>query len=244
MTKIDINCDVGEGMLNEPALFPLISSCNIACGGHFGSAKTIDKAIVLALKHNVKIGAHPSFPDQENFGRKLIKISNEALSESLETQIEFFLERLAKVNQKLHHIKPHGALYNRIAIDTGLAEVFIDSISKYLTDSCLYVPYQSKIEEVALYNNINISYEAFADRNYTNSLRLVDRRDNNSVIQQPKKVFEHVYFMLKENQVVSIEGKKIQIKADTFCIHGDNENAVAILNTLHKELTEKGIAVQ
>lgn len=244
MSKIDINCDVGEGMLNEPDLFPLISSCNIACGGHFGSAKTIDKAIALALKHNVKIGAHPSFPDQENFGRKLIKISNEALSESLETQIEFFLERLAKVNQKLHHIKPHGALYNRIAMDTGLAEVFIDSLTKYLTDSCLYVPYQSKIEEVALYNNLNISYEAFADRNYTNSLRLVDRRDNNAVIQQPKKVFEHVYFMLKEKQVVSIEGKKIQIKADTFCIHGDNENAVAILNTLHKELTEKGIAVQ
>ncbi len=244
MIEIDLNCDVGEGIQNESFFFPLISSCNIACGGHFGTSKTIDDAIGLAIKHNVKIGAHPSFPDQENFGRRLIKISNKALSESLETQMEFFLERLAKVNQKLHHIKPHGALYNRIATDTGLAEVFVGSLAKYLKDSCLYVPYQSKIEEVALYNNINISYEAFADRNYTNALRLVDRREKNAVIQEPKKVFEHVYFMLKEHKVVSIEGKKIQIKADTFCIHGDNQNAVAILNDLHRYLIEKGIAVQ
>jgi UPF0271 protein len=108
--NIDINCDVGEGVKNEHLIMPYISSCNIACGGHFGDADSIDKTIQLAIKNNVKIGAHPSFPDKENFGRTLMDISNAFLKNSIQTQINLFLERLSFFNKKLNHIKPHGAL--------------------------------------------------------------------------------------------------------------------------------------
>lgn len=241
---IDFNCDVGEGILHEAELFPYISSCNIACGGHFGTSKTIDDSIALAVQYKVKIGAHPSFPDQENFGRKLMQISDQKLSESLQVQMELFLEQLAKANQKLHHIKPHGALYNAIATDENLAELFVNSVKKYLKNSCLYVPFQSKIEKVALQNNINIKYEAFADRNYTKELTLVSRQQENAVIHDPREVFNHVFLMLKESQVKSVEREIIPIKADTFCIHGDNKNAVNILQYLHQQLKDKGVAVQ
>ena len=171
--KIDINCDVGEGIASEHLLMPYISSCNIACGGHFGDVNSIDKTIKLAIKNNVKIGAHPSFPDKENFGRKLIQISDEEFTNSIQKQLNLFLDSLSLFGKKLHHIKPHGALYNAIAIDEKLANLFIDVTRNYLKDAFLYVPYNSVIERIALKNNINIKYEAFADRNYNNDLTLV-----------------------------------------------------------------------
>jgi UPF0271 protein len=243
MISIDINCDVGEEMLNESALFPFISSCNIACGGHIGNKKTIDASIVLAIQHNVKIGAHPSFPDKENFGRKLLEISSQALKESLQNQLDLFLERLSKVNKKLHHIKPHGALYNAIAVDKDLAEIFISCSKNYLNNSFLYVPYQSQIEKVALENSINIKYEAFVDRNYTPDGNLVKRTFKEAVIHQPEKVLEHISLMVKHQKVKTIDKTLFSIQADTFCIHGDNENALAILKYLHKHLITREIAI-
>ena len=132
--RIDINCDVGEGVANEPLLMPFISSCNIACGGHFGNVETIDKTIQLAIKNKVLIGAHPSFPDKENFGRKFLDISHRELQKSLEKQLDICIERLSFYNQKLHHIKPHGALYNLIALNEKYAKTFINSIHTYSKD--------------------------------------------------------------------------------------------------------------
>jgi UPF0271 protein len=243
MITVDFNCDVGEGMLHEADLFPFISSCNIACGGHFGDAKTIDKSIALAIKNQVKIGAHPSFPDKENFGRKLLNISKEELKGSLKQQLSLFLDRLLKVNQKLHHIKPHGALYNAVAVDKELANIFFESIQDFLGDSCLYVPFQSQIEKVALENNINIKYEAFADRNYTAKGTLVKRIAENAIIHQPEEVLEHVLFMIHHKQVKTIDKTLFSIQADTFCIHGDHKNALPILQYLHKHLITKEIAI-
>ena len=148
--KIDINCDVGEGVDNEHLLMPYISSCNIACGGHFGDKNTIDKTIELAVQNKVLIGAHPSFPDKENFGRKLIEMADDDFKESIQNQLNLFLNRLAVFKVKMHHIKPHGALYNAIAIDKDVAVLFIDIIKKYAIDAYLYVPYSSVIEKVAL----------------------------------------------------------------------------------------------
>lgn len=244
MITIDLNCDVGEGMLYEAALYPYISSCNIACGGHFGNVNTIDESIGLALQNHVKIGAHPSFADKENFGRKLLEISKEALKESLQDQLILFLERLLKVDQNLHHIKPHGALYNAIAVDESLAETFLESIKEFIGNSFLYVPYQSKIEKVALANNFNIKYEAFADRNYTKNGTLVKRILENAVIHQPEKVLEHVLFMVNRKKVKAIDETLLKIKADTFCIHGDNENALSILKYIHQQLRAEGIAIE
>ncbi|TXD50920.1 MULTISPECIES: 5-oxoprolinase subunit PxpA [unclassified Polaribacter] len=238
--KIDINCDVGEGIENEHLLMPHISSCSIACGGHFGTAITIDKTIQLAKEHQLKIGAHPSFPDKENFGRKLMDISDDDLSNSIQNQLDLFLKRLFFFDEKLHHIKPHGALYNAIAVDEKLANLFIQIIKKYMKDVYLYVPYNSVIELVALKNKINIKYEAFADRNYHDDLTLVSRKNENALITDKKQVFYHVLNMIKTGKVTTVSTSKKVLKADTFCFHGDTENAIEIVKYVSENLKKEG----
>jgi len=241
--RIDINCDVGEGLNNEHLLMPYITSCNIACGGHFGDKNTIDKTIELAIQNNVLIGAHPSFPDTENFGRKLINISDDAFKESIQNQLNLFMNRLSFCNVKLHHIKPHGALYNAISVDENLAILFIETIKKYVIDAYLYVPYNSVIEKVAVENNIKIKYEAFADRNYNDDLTLVSRTDENAVLLDKEQVFQHVSRIVKAGKVKTISGKEVKIKADTFCVHGDTKNAIEIVKYVSEKLKNQEIIV-
>lgn len=241
--KIDINCDVGEGVINEHLLMPYISSCNIACGGHFGDERTIDNTIKLAITNDVKIGVHPSFPDKENFGRKVMNISKDELQKSIRNQMDLFLERLEKFDCKLHHVKPHGALYNLMSKDEVAAENFVEVIQEYTNNVFLYVPYRSEIEQVALCNNINIQYEAFADRNYNEDLSLVSRQCKNALINNPNEVYKHICKMVFEGKVKTINGNQKEMTADTFCIHGDNVNSLKILEFLHQELTKKGIII-
>ena len=170
---IDINCDLGEGLHNEHIIMPLISSCNISCGAHAGSIEIIDKVIQLAVQHKVKIGAHPSFPDRQNFGRKVLNISNSELQKSLEDQLTIFKDRVLLQDVTIHHVKPHGALYNLIAVNREKASVVIAAIQHVFEAVKLYVPYQSSIEEVAIQNGLEIVYEAFADRRYNEDLSLV-----------------------------------------------------------------------
>ncbi|WP_299060217.1 5-oxoprolinase subunit PxpA [uncultured Polaribacter sp.] len=241
--KIDLNCDVGEGMINEHLLLPYISSCNIACGGHFGDEKSIDKTIQLAIKNNVLIGAHPSFPDPINFGRKIMDVTKEELHKSIQSQLDLFLERMSKFNQKLHHIKPHGALYNLIAVDENAAINFIKSIKKYTKDVFLYVPYASAVERIAVQNDINIKYEAFADRNYNNDVTLVARSNENAIIADAEEVLNHICSIVFNKTVKTIFKVDKKIKADTFCIHGDHDNTLKILKFLSKQLSKKGIEI-
>ncbi|UAM97121.1 5-oxoprolinase subunit PxpA [Polaribacter litorisediminis] len=243
INSIDINCDVGEGMNNEHLLMPHISSCSIACGGHFGTVKSIDKAIELARAYQVKIGAHPSFPDTENFGRKLIPMSEAALKTSIQNQLNLFLKRVSFFNEKLHHIKPHGALYNAITVDENLANLFVNSIKIYMKDVFLYVPYNSFIEKVALQNSIKIKYEAFADRNYNDDLTLVSRNEKNALITHKQDVFKHVFNMAKNGKVQAISSLEKQIKVDTFCIHGDTENAIEIAAYVSENLKKEGFKI-
>ncbi|MDH5475806.1 MAG: LamB/YcsF family protein, partial [Cyclobacteriaceae bacterium] len=163
---IDVNCDVGEGVNNEELLMPYISSCNIACGGHAGGLETMTNVVSLAIKHNVKIGAHPSYPDRENFGRKSMVISDEDLAITIVKQIKTLEKVVSTSERQLHHIKPHGALYNDIAKNTALANVFLDAIASYRNTCALYVPFTSEIAHEALKRNFKVVYEAFADRNY------------------------------------------------------------------------------
>lgn len=229
--SIDINCDVGEGINNEVELMSYISSCNIACNEHAGSVEIIDKVIALAKKHQVKIGAHPSFPDRENFGRSVMNISEEKLQESLENQIILLIKRTALQNVKLHHIKPHGALYNLITKDKITAQVVINAIKNTIPNVFLYVPFNSVIAEIALQNNIKIKYEAFADRNYNDDLSLVSRSKENALLTNSEEVVSHINYMI-EGKVKTIQGNFKNIKADTFCVHGDTENAVNVLKAI------------
>ena len=233
---IDINCDLGEGFNNEHIIMPLISSCNISCGAHAGSLEIMDKVIQLALKHKVKIGAHPSFPDRDNFGRNVLDISNSDLQKSLEDQLTIFKDRALLQNATIHHVKPHGALYNLIAINSEKASVVIAAIQHVFEAVKLYVPYQSRIEEIAIQSGLEIVYEAFADRRYNEDLSLVSRTFSNALIKDKQEVLKQVQKIANKQLVTTINFHEKKIKASTFCVHGDTKNAIEILEYLHKYL--------
>ena len=149
LNRIDINADLGEGSPYDAILMPLISSCSIACGGHFGNEKTMRAAVQLAKKHKVKIGAHPSFPDMENFGRKVLPMTANELSESVFHQLNSFLSVCESEEVFVHHIKLHGALYNYAAIDAPTADAVLEGILATQMRSKLYVPYGSVLAKKA-----------------------------------------------------------------------------------------------
>lgn len=241
---IDINVDVGEGIGNESILMPIISSCNIACGGHTGDEETMRMVVKLAAANNVKIGAHPSFPDKANFGRKPMDISCAALYTSIKGQIDDLMIILEEENARLNHVKPHGALYNLAAVDKKKASVIIEVMKNFILPVKLYVPFNSIIEKMAIENNIPIRYEAFADRNYNEDGTLVSRNQNNALIYESEQMFYHVFRMISSQKVKTISGSEIKILADTFCIHGDNPKAVDLIQYLSKRMLEKGILIK
>lgn len=241
---IDINVDVGEGIGNESILMPIISSCNIACGGHAGDLETMRMVVKLATANNVKIGAHPSFPDKANFGRKQMDISYAALYTSIKGQIDDLMIILKEENTRLNHVKPHGALYNLAAVDYKTASVIIEVMKNFILPVKLFVPFNSVIEKMAIENNIPIKYEAFADRNYNVDGTLVSRNQNNALIHESEQMFDHVFRMISSQKVKTISGSEIKILADTFCIHGDNPKAVDLIQELSKRLQEKGIQIK
>jgi len=242
--RIDINCDVGEGVGNEDQLFPFISSCNIACGGHAGDPETIESIIRLAKLHQVKIGAHPSYPDRENFGRKSMNIKADALIDNLQEQLKLFLGILKAEDGELNHIKAHGALYNDLAKNSELAEVFLHAITPYLGSAKIYVPYGSAIAEMALIKEVLIAYEAFADRSYNADLSLVSRKLPGALITEPKAALEHLERMVKNGKVKSQNGELVDIEAETYCIHGDTPSALQILAYLVEELPRQKIVIE
>jgi UPF0271 protein len=236
---IDINCDLGEGLDNEHIIMPLISSCNISCGAHAGSIEIMDKVIQLAVKHKVKIGAHPSFPDRKNFGRKVLDISNSDLQKSLEDQLTILKDRALLQNATIHHVKPHGALYNLIAVNREKASVVIAAIQHVFEAVKLYVPYQSRIEEVANQSGVEIIYEAFADRRYNEDLSLVSRTLSNALIVDKHEVLKQVQKISDKQLVTTVNFHEKKIKASTFCVHGDTKNAIEILQYLHEYIPTK-----
>ncbi len=240
---IDLNCDLGEGLGNDHELLPFISSCSIACGGHAGDESSMREVIQLALRNKVLIGAHPSYPDKENFGRFSMDISGEELTTSIQKQLSRLTAIIKKENAVLHHIKPHGALYNDLAKDELLSRTFLNAIRDYKTTTALYVPYNSIIEQLALADGFSIKQEAFADRNYNNRGLLVPRKFPNAVITEPKKVLEQLENVVKGEKVISVEGLEIPIKAQTICLHGDTPNALEILMYLSEKLPQINIQI-
>ena len=241
--NIDINSDVGEGIGNEAKLLPLISSCNIACGAHAGDERTMRWVVQLAKTNNVKIGAHPAYPDRENFGRKKISISQEELAKSIIAQIGLLAKIIDEEGANLHHIKAHGALYNTIAKNSNLALVFLKAILPYKETTYLYVPFGTQICELASDMGFRIKTEAFADRNYNADLSLVSRDRPKAIINEPSKVLDHLLRMVKSNTIRTIEGRQQTLKANTYCIHGDTVSALEILMYLSQELPKHQVRI-
>jgi UPF0271 protein len=238
---IDINCDVGEGLGNEALLFPHISSCNLACGGHAGNETTMKEVISLAILHGVKVGAHPSYPDTANFGRKTMSLSAEELAESILSQLGVLVDLMQEKGIELHHIKAHGALYNDLARDEELALLYLKILSGYRSGVALYVPYGSVIAREAQKLGFKILYEAFGDRAYEEDLSLVSRTLAKALITSPQTVLRHLLNMIERNKVKTISGVEKTIVANTYCIHGDTANAYEILTYLSAELPKHHI---
>ena len=235
---LNINCDLGEGLNNEHIIMPLINSCNIACGGHAGDSGSMIECVEISIKNNVKIGAHPSYPDKINFGRKKIDISPPELSYSINSQIES-LETIAdSYGLELNHIKAHGALYNQMIIDAELSNFYLDTIKDFKNKCSLYIPYKSEIEKIALKKGFSIIYEVFGDRNYNDDLSLVSRNNENALITDPESVVNHIKTMKETETVKTINGNFKKIKFDTICIHSDTNNSIEVLKKINQEFGE------
>jgi len=235
---LNINCDLGEGLNNEHIIMPLIDSCNIACGGHAGDNGSMIECVEISIKNNVKIGAHPSYPDKINFGRKKIDISPSELSYSIISQIES-LETIANsYGLELNHIKAHGALYNQMIIDAELSNFYLDTIKDFKNKCSLYIPYKSEIEKIALKKGFSIIYEVFGDRNYNDDLSLVSRNNENALITNPESVVNHIKTIKETETVKTINGNYKKIKFDTICIHSDTNNSIEILKKINQEFDE------
>jgi len=235
---LNINCDLGEGLNNEHIIMPLIDSCNIACGGHAGDNASMIECVEISIKNNVKIGAHPSYPDKINFGRKKIDISPSELSYSIISQIES-LETIAdSYGLELNHIKAHGALYNQMIIDAELSNLYLDTIKDFKKKCSLYIPYKSEIEKIALKKGFSIIYEVFGDRNYNDDLSLVSRNNENALITDPESVVNHIKTIKETESVKTINGNFKKIKFDTICIHSDTNNSIEILKKINQEFNE------
>jgi UPF0271 protein len=238
--KIGLNCDTGEGIGNEEALMPFITSCNIACGGHAGSLASVAQVVAVAKKHQVKIGAHPSFPDEKNFGREFIPIPIPQLRESLLEQINLVADQCERENLKMHHIKPHGALYNRCAEDEIYGEMMVNLMLEHFPNAVLYAPYDSDIAKLAK-GKIEIHFEGFADRNYNEDHSLVSRKEQNAILTDKKVILKHIEHMLLDHKITTITGKEINTRVNTICVHGDSPDAVAIVEFLHHELKAQNL---
>ncbi len=232
-----INCDLGEGMNNDEKLMPYIDACSIACGGHAGDEDSMLETVKLAIKYDVKVGAHPSFPDRTNFGRKKISIRNQALEASIIQQVKSLKSICATQNTTLHHIKAHGALYNLARHDEEIAQCLLNACSNERSIP-FFVPYQSVLASMAKDQGHPIIYEAFGDRAYNDDLSLVQRSNPEACISDPEKVKTQVLQIWRDQTVRTLSGNNVRLIADTFCVHGDNTNALNIVRNLSKELHE------
>jgi UPF0271 protein len=242
--SIDINADIGEGVGNEADLMPLLSSCNIACGGHAGTTETMRFCIELAKQHRVKIGAHPSFPDKENFGRQVVDMSCSALYQTIKNQIKALMNVVREQHAALHHVKPHGALYNLAATDEKTAEVIVEVIKSIHLPLKLYVPFGSVISELAIKENIPITYEVFADRNYNDDLSLVSRSKENAIIKDIDVMTSHIQNIILHKKVKAVSGVEVPLVAETICVHGDNPEALKMIENLRQNLINLGVKIQ
>lgn len=231
--KIALNADVGEGMGNDEALMEYLTYANVACGGHFGTVGTITETIYFAKAKGVKIGAHPSYLDKKNFGRKTMIVNQQELESLLKIQIDRFVDIVKKEGLKMHHIKLHGALYNDVFTSKNLINWFLNWVAEYYKNTNVFVPIGARKYIDIKYENIVI-YEAFADRNYNDQLQLISRNKKNASIENLDKVLKHVKDMFLNNTLNAIEGEAYKIEADTFCLHGDNPNVLAIARKIHQ----------
>ena len=241
---IDINCDMGEGMLNDASLMPFISSANIACGYHAGNEDIIKRTIELALENNVAIGAHPSYNDRENFGRLSQSIALVELAELISDQISLFERITNQMGCKIHHVKLHGALYNDCAKDALLSKIVAQTIQAIDPSIMLYGLSGSHTIKEARAIGLRSVQEVFADRTYQANGQLTPRYLDHALITDPIESAKQVLSMVLDQELKADDGTMIAVNAETVCIHGDHEAAVEIAKNLFNTLQQYKIEIK
>lgn len=239
VTTIDLNCDLGEGCSNDEALMPLITSANIACGGHAGDAATMRVTVDLANRWNVAIGAHPGFEDRENFGRVEVAVDPGELRTLLLRQ----MERLAKL-ARLQHVKLHGALYSMAARNREVAEVAVTTVAEFDPSMRLFALAGSELVAAARAKNLPVAEEVFADRTYRADGSLTPRSQGDALVQTEKKMLDQALEMVLKGTVRATNGSRVKIRADTLCLHGDGVHAVPFARALRDGLIKSGVQVR
>ena len=229
-------------MGEDAAVMPYITSANIACGFHGGDPATIRKTVRLAVDHGVAIGAHPSLPDIQGFGRRVMKISPQEMYDLVVYQAGAVEAFARAAGAKLHHVKCHGALYNMAAVDEGLSEAMARAV-KDLGDVMVYVLSRSKSYEAAKQANLRVAGEVFADRGYSDDGTLAPRDKPGGMIEDAQKSVKQALAMVEEGYVTSLSGKRVPVAADTLCLHGDQPGAVTFARKLRETFKERGISV-
>ena len=241
--SIDLNCDLGEGGANDASIMPLISSANIACGGHAGDELTMRETIRLALKHSVAIGAHPGYEDRETMGRRSMNLSPVAIADMVKRQLESFAKIANQFGADIHHVKLHGALYHQADADPKIACVVASAIKATLPQAMIYASPHACMQAVARELGLGFRTEGFVDRRYCDDGSLVPRDQAGAVMDDPADAVAQVMEILSNGRVTSIGGVMIPIKIDTLCVHGDNELALEILRSVREALDAAGVRV-
>lgn len=248
MLSIDLNCDMGEAfgnynMPNDEKLMPYISSVNVACGFHAGDASVMQKTVQLAKKHHISIGAHPGLPDLQGFGRREMKITPAEAYQITLYQIGALAAFVKAEQALLHHVKPHGALYNMAAKDVALAAAIAQAVADFNPQLIFYGLSGSEMIKAAKSLGLKTAAEVFADRTYQDDGHLSPRGQSNALITNHQDAIKQVLDMVKHKTVNSVTGKKVAITADTICIHGDGVHAVSFAQQISNTLKTENISI-
>ncbi|MEN4905932.1 5-oxoprolinase subunit PxpA [Rahnella bonaserana] len=240
---VDLNADLGEGCANDEALLQLVSSANIACGFHAGDAQTMRQSVRWALKYGVAIGAHPGFPDRENFGRTAMRLP----PETVYAQVVYQLGALAAITRveggEMVHVKPHGMLYNQAATDAILADAIARAVHTINPALRLVGLAGSELIRAGERLGLQTRQEVFADRRYQSDGTLVPRSQPDAMIESDELALDQTLAMVQQGKVLSREGLWVPVSADTVCLHGDGEHALIFARRLREAFGEQNIQI-
>ena len=247
--EININCDLGEkskfhSTENDPDLLNIVNSASVACGYHAGDEETMNKVIKISKKNAVSIGAHPSFNDPENFGRKRINLNSSEITKLIIDQYKILQKIAQDYDESVTHIKPHGALNNMACEDFNLANTIAKAVNSIDKNIIFLVPTGSQMEIAAKKLNMKIACEIFADRNYEDDGNLVSRSKPNALIINPNIAKKHVLSMIKNQSLNCLSGKKIPCEIDSVCIHGDNKSSLETAKSIKQNLIDNNISLR
>ena len=248
MKTIDLNCDMGESfgvwrMGADAQIMPLISSANIACGFHAGDPATIRHTVRLAVDHGVAVGAHPSLPDLQGFGRRNMGVTPQEMYDLVLYQAGAVEAFARAAGARLHHVKCHGALYNMAASDEGLSDAMARAVKDLGGKVMLYALSNSLMMKIAKQQGVPVAGEVFADRGYSDDGALAPRGKPGGMIEDAALAVKQALAMIEQGYVISLAGKRIAVCADTLCLHGDQPGAVAFAGAIRKTFSERGIEI-